>query len=222
MIKRVLEFARDPELRHRIVFNEDYDMRLARYLVQGADVWLNTPRRPFEACGTSGMKAAANGELNLSVLDGWWCEGWTENRGWRIGSDTESADPCYGDVVDSQSLYNILENEVIPCFYNHRVGGVPVRWIQMIKESMKMAMQDYCSLRMVGEYEQHFYLPIARRFLELIENNGALAKKISAFRMTGSVACGRMSALICRFRIARVPTGSARPSRLPQAFISGN
>jgi glycogen phosphorylase len=179
LIKRVIEFARDPELRHRIVFIEDYDMRLARHLVQGADVWLNTPRRPFEACGTSGMKAAANGVLNLSVLDGWWCEGWTQDRGWRIGNDTECEDPCYGDVVDSQSLYNILENEVIPCFYDHRAGGMPVRWIQMIKESMKMAMQDYCSLRMVGEYEQRFYLPVARRFQELTENNGALAKKLS-------------------------------------------
>ncbi|MCX5883780.1 MAG: alpha-glucan family phosphorylase, partial [Deltaproteobacteria bacterium] len=179
LIKRVVEFARDPELRHRIVFIEDYDMRLARYLVQGADVWLNTPRRPFEACGTSGMKAAANGVLNLSVLDGWWCEGWKEDRGWRIGSDTECTDPCYGDVVDSQALYNILENEVIPCFYDHRVGGMPVRWTQMIKESMKMAMQDYCSLRMVGEYEQRFYLPIARRFQELTENNGVLAKNLS-------------------------------------------
>ena len=97
----------------------------------------------------------------------------------RIGSDTECADPCYGDVVDSQALYNILENEVIPCFYDHRVGGMPVRWIQMIKESMKMAMQDYCSLRMVGEYEQRFYLPIARRFQELTENNGVLAKNLS-------------------------------------------
>jgi glycogen phosphorylase len=179
LIKRVIEFAREPELRQRIVFIEDYDMRLARHLVQGADVWLNTPRRPFEACGTSGMKAAANGVLNLSVLDGWWCEGWTEDRGWRIGSDTECADPNYGDVVDSQSLYNILENEVIPCFYDHRAGGMPARWIRMIKESMKMAMQDYCSLRMVGEYEQRFYLPIARRFQELTENNGALAKNLS-------------------------------------------
>ena len=178
LIKRVIEFARDPELRHRIVFIEDYDMRLARHLVQGADVWLNTPRRPFEACGTSGMKAAANGVLNLSVLDGWWCEGWTQERGWRIGNDTECEDPCYGDVVDSQSLYNILENEVIPCFYDHRTGGMPVRWVQMIKESMKMAMQDYCSLRMVGEYEQRFYLPVARRFQELTENSGALAKHL--------------------------------------------
>jgi starch phosphorylase len=185
LIKRIVEFARDPDLRQRIVFIEDYDMRLARHLVQGADVWLNTPRRPFEACGTSGMKAAANGVLNLSVLDGWWCEGWAEDRGWRIGNDTECADSCYGDIEDSQSLYNILENEVIPCFYDHRigqrhtdVGGMPIRWIQMMKESMKMAMQDYCSLRMVGEYEKRFYLPIAQRFQELTEDNGAMAKEL--------------------------------------------
>ena len=185
LIKRIVEFARDPDLRQRIVFIEDYDMRLARHLVQGADVWLNTPRRPFEACGTSGMKAAANGVLNLSVLDGWWCEGWTQDRGWRIGNDTECTDSCYGDIEDSQSLYNTLENEVIPCFYDHRigqrhtdVGGMPIRWIQMMKESMKMAMQDYCSLRMVGEYEKRFYLPIAQRFQELTENNGAMAKEL--------------------------------------------
>ncbi len=179
LIKKVVEFARDPELRKRIVFIENYDMRIARYMVQGADVWLNTPRRPYEACGTSGMKAAANGVLNLSILDGWWCEGYTEDRGWHIGNDIEHSDLSYGDVVDSQSLYNILENEVIPCYYDYRTADLPVRWIQMMKEAMKMAMQNYCSLRMVSDYEQKFYQPIVKRFHELIGNNASLAKNLS-------------------------------------------
>ena len=106
-------------------------------------MWLNTPRRPFEACGTSGMKAAANGVLNVSILDGWWCEGYAEERGWRIGSGEEYTDPAYQDAIESQSLYNALENDVIPCFYERKNGDTPDRWLKMMKESMKMAMQDF-------------------------------------------------------------------------------
>ncbi|MCK7512496.1 MAG: hypothetical protein MZV70_56320 [Desulfobacterales bacterium] len=100
-------------------------MHLARHLVQGADVWLNTPRRPFEACGTSGMKAAINGALNFSILDGWWCEGYREDVGWSIGNGEEYEDHAYQDAVESQALYNILENEVVPCFYDRKNGDLP-------------------------------------------------------------------------------------------------
>ncbi|MEN8754116.1 MAG: alpha-glucan family phosphorylase, partial [Desulfobacterales bacterium] len=118
LIKLLIDFARRPAVRHRVAFIEDYDINVTRHLVQGADVWLNTPRRPMEACGTSGMKAAANGSLNLSIMDGWWCEGYQEDRGWRIGNGEEYDDHAYQDAVESQALYNILENEVIPCFYD--------------------------------------------------------------------------------------------------------
>ena len=179
LIKRIIEFSNRPSVRHRFVFLEDYDINIARYLVRGADVWLNTPRRPYEACGTSGMKAAINGGLNVSILDGWWCEGYNENRGWRIGNGEEYDDPHYQDAVESQALYNILENDVIPCFYERRDGTTPAHWIKMMKESMKMAMQNFCSIRMVNEYEQRFYLPVARGHDELIADN---ARKAAALR----------------------------------------
>ncbi len=171
IIQRLIDFVRRPEIRQRAVFIEDYDMGLARALVQGADVWLNTPRRPNEACGTSGMKAAMNGVLNVSILDGWWCEGYSEDRGWRIGGGEEYIDSVYQDAVESQALYNVLENEVIPCFYEEQEGELPKCWIQKMKASMKMAMKDFCSLKMVSEYERRFYLPILDRLKSLLEEN---------------------------------------------------
>lgn len=179
IIKRLIEFVHRPEIRQRAVFIEGYDMALARSLVQGADVWLNTPRRPFEACGTSGMKAAINGVLNVSILDGWWCEGYSEERGWRIGGGEEYVDYAYQDATESQALYNVLENEVIPCFYEEPEGELPKRWIQMMKASMKMAMENFCSLRMLAEYEQRFYAPIIQRLKTLLKKNGLEASNLA-------------------------------------------
>lgn len=180
VIKRLIQFSRNPNLRHRIIFLEDYDINIARHLVQGADVWLNTPRRPFEACGTSGMKAALNGVLNVSILDGWWCEGYSEKRGWKIGDGEEYPDAEYQDAIDSQALYNVLENEVVPCFYERKNGGVPVRWLKMMKESMKMTMAHFCSLKMAEKYEKHFYIPATKRLSSLIANNVKEAVMLSA------------------------------------------
>lgn len=179
IIKRVIEFIRRPEIRQHAVFIEGYDMALARSLVQGADVWLSTPRRPFEACGTSGMKAAINGVLNVSILDGWWCEGYSEERGWRIGGGEEYIDSAYQDATESQALYNVLENSVIPCFYEEHEGELPKRWIQMMKASMKMAMKDFCSLRMVGKYEDRYYIPIIHRLKTLLKKNGLEARNLA-------------------------------------------
>ncbi len=186
LIRQIVEFARKAGLRHRLLFIEDYDIHLARHLVHGADVWLNTPRRPFEACGTSGMKAAINGVLNLSIMDGWWDEGYGPDRGWRIGSGEEYADTAYQDAVESQALYNILENDVIPSFYDRTSGGLPTRWIKMMKESMKMGLQHFCAHRMVAEYEGHFYLPAVQRHKGLIADNGqeavALGRQLERLR----------------------------------------
>ena len=179
LIQRLVTFARQPHLRNRIIFIENYDMALARYLVQGADVWLNTPRRPFEACGTSGMKAAVNGVLNLSILDGWWCEGYSKEVGWAIGHGEEYPDSSYQDAVESQALYNILENDVIPTFYDRKNGDSPNRWIRMMKASMKMAMADFCSLRMAADYLNRFYVPAAERFDDLVAEDGAEARQIA-------------------------------------------
>jgi len=180
LIKRLFMFASETELRDRIIFLEDYDMHLARHLFQGADVWLNTPRRPLEACGTSGMKAAINGVLNVSILDGWWCEGYTEERGWRIGNGEEYTDHDYQDAVESQALYNVLENEVIPCFYNRKNGDLPASWLQKMKASMKMAMEMFCSIRMVADYENRFYIPAAKRYDALLANQSEEARKLTA------------------------------------------
>ncbi len=180
LIKRLFQFASKPEVASKIIFLEDYDMHLARHLLQGADVWLNTPRRPFEACGTSGMKAAINGVLNVSVLDGWWDEGYTEESGWRIGNGEEYKDHGYQDAIESQALYNVLENEVIPCFYDRKNGNTPTCWIKKMKASMKMAMESFCSLRMVSEYESRYYRPAATHWDSLIAKDAEEAKKLAA------------------------------------------
>jgi starch phosphorylase len=180
LIKRLFNFASKPEVRDKIVFLEDYDMHLARHLLQGADVWLNTPRRPYEACGTSGMKAAINGVLNVSILDGWWCEGYSEERGWRIGNGEEYQDHTYQDTIESQALYNVLENEVIPCFYDRKNGDLPDCWVNKMKNSMKMAMESFCSLRMVSDYEKRYYNPAAERWDLLLANGADEAKKLTA------------------------------------------
>jgi starch phosphorylase len=183
LIQRLIEFARKDSVRHRVVFLENYDPHIARHLVQGADVWLNTPRRPMEACGTSGMKAALNGVLNVSVLDGWWSEGYSETTGWRIGNGEEYDDHQYQDSVESQAVYNALENDVIPLFYDRKNGGgIPVKWIKMMKASMKMIIQRFSSHQMVGEYVKRFYLPASDRLGELSKNNAAEAKELSAQR----------------------------------------
>jgi starch phosphorylase len=182
LIKKIVLFAKRPGIRHRLIFLEDYDISIARMLVQGADVWLNTPRRPFEACGTSGMKAAINGAINVSILDGWWCEGYSEERGWRIGKGEEFFDPDYQDAVESQALYNVLSEEVIPCFYDRKNGAAPRLWVAKMKASMKMAMQYFCSHVMVSKYNNQFYVPSAKRLIELISDNLAEAKALKLQR----------------------------------------
>ncbi len=179
IIRDLVEFGQRNNLRHRFIFLEDYDLDIARLLVQGADVWLNTPRRPMEACGTSGMKAALNGVLNVSIMDGWWCEGYSPTLGWRIGNGEEYQDHNYQDAVESQALYNIIENEVAPLYYDRIAGGPPRAWLKMMKASMQMAMAQFCSLRMISEYQERFYQPAGRRFEELVADNGAEASRLS-------------------------------------------
>jgi starch phosphorylase len=178
VIQHLIQFIRNEGLRHRIIFLENYDMQLARYLTQGVDVWLNTPRRPLEACGTSGMKAALNGALNVSILDGWWCEGYSDERGWRIGNGEEYNDHVYQDAVESQALYNVLENDVIPCFYERKEGDTPHRWVRMMKASIKMVLSEFAGRRMVSEYESRFYLPAAKRYGELLKDEASESKAL--------------------------------------------
>ena len=177
-IRQIVEFARSAEVHRHIVFLENYDMNIGRRMVQGADVWLNMPRRPQEASGTSGMKAALNGGLHLSVLDGWWAEGYTRERGWAIGDGVIDEDPEFQDMVESQALYNLLENEVVPCFYERQSDYLPSRWTAMMKASIKMGLLDFTSHRMLEEYNQKFYSPARQEYEKLLADNGKRAKEL--------------------------------------------
>jgi starch phosphorylase len=181
-IRRLVEFAHRPHLRRRVVFLENYDIAIARYLVQGCDVWLNTPRRPLEASGTSGMKAAVNGVLNCSVLDGWWCEGYAADCGWAIGSGEQHDDTEYQDMSESQALFNILENEIVPMFYDRESGDLPSRWLSMMKASVKMSLGFFTSHRMLEEYDVKFYSPACETYNRLMAGGGAEANRLVAQR----------------------------------------
>jgi len=177
LIQQIVQFARKPNMRRRIVFLENYDIAIARAMVQGVDVWLNTPRRPQEASGTSGMKAVVNGGLHLSVMDGWWCEGYNPECGWAIGHGEEYEDPEYQDTVESQALYNVIENEVVPCFYDRPSGDVPTRWARMVKASIRMGLSFFTSHRMVSEYKSMYYDQAVKDYESLMANNAAQARE---------------------------------------------
>ena len=154
-----MQCTTDPALKRRIVFVEDYDYNVARHLVQGVDVWLNTPRRPLEACGTSGQKVVLNGGLNLSILDGWWNEAFNGRNGFPIGHGGMHNDPNVQDRRDSDFLYDVLEKQVIPLYYERDESGIPHRWIERIKGSMQSLGWRFNADRMVRDYAVRFYLP---------------------------------------------------------------
>lgn len=171
LIRQVVHIARRPELRSRLVFLENYDMNLARYLVQGVDVWLNTPTRPHEASGTSGMKAAANGVLNMSILDGWWDEIYASEIGWAIGSGEVYDDFNLQDHIESNAIYNLLEREVVPLFYDHGADGLPRGWIARMKASMMAICPIFNTHRMLQEYTEKYYIPASIRYQKLLSQN---------------------------------------------------
>jgi len=162
LLHQVYVLATDREFQGRIAFIEDYDMHMARYLVQGVDVWLNTPRRLQEACGTSGMKAVANGVLHLSVRDGWWHEAYNGVNGWAIGDDVDGYDPREEDRRDAESLYRLLEEEIVPLYYRRDRTGIPREWLYKVKESIASIVPFFCTRRMLKEYVEKAYMPAAR------------------------------------------------------------
>ena len=162
LVQQVYSLALDNEFQGRIAFIENYDMHLARYLVQGVDVWLNTPRRLQEASGTSGMKASLNGILNLSIRDGWWHEGYNGKNGWAIGYEESSPTPEQEDLTDAESLYSLLEKEIVPLYYSRDRGGVPHGWIRMVKEAMRSIVPFFCTRRMLKEYTEKMYQAAAQ------------------------------------------------------------
>jgi starch phosphorylase len=162
LIQKVYRTVKKAETGGRLVFIEDYDMNLARYLVQGVDVWMNTPRRPMEASGTSGMKAAINGVLNFSVLDGWWREAYNETNGWAIGEDKKYESNEIQDAADAEDLYHTLEHEIIPMYYHRDPKEISHEWITMMKDTMKTCIPQFSTRRMVKEYVEKFYAPVLK------------------------------------------------------------
>ncbi|AQT68632.1 Maltodextrin phosphorylase [Anaerohalosphaera lusitana] len=182
LIRQIVHFTKQHDVRRRFVFLEDYDMDTARYLVQGVDVWLNNPRRPMEASGTSGMKAALNGVLNMSTLDGWWCEGYTPEGGWIIGSGEEYDDLEYQDQVESQAILNLLENEIVPLFYARSSDRLPRRWIRRMKNTVRWCAPRFNTSRMVAEYTRKHYNPAAARWDYLTASGMSRIKSLAAWK----------------------------------------
>ena len=187
-IKAIFHLAKEERFRRRIVVLENYNMHVAQRLVSGCDLWLNTPRRPLEACGTSGMKALANGSLNLSVLDGWWDEGYHRDFGWAIGHGEVYQDHEAQDGIESRDLYNLLEEEVIPLFYQRGPDGIPRGWVEKMRAGLRRLVPTFNSHRMVQEYVNRYYLPCSKRFNVLSSKEFAGAKNLASWRkklMTG-------------------------------------
>ncbi len=182
LIKELIHFVRDENIRDHFVFIENYDINVARYLVEGVDVWMNNPCRPMEASGTSGMKVVPNGGLNLSVLDGWWCEGYARDTGWAIGNGEDYEDRELQDDVESKALYDVLENDLVPLFYDRRENKPPRHWIAMMKSSMSKLGPAFSTNRMVQEYTDKFYMAAYENWKDLSGNDFAQAKDLVQWR----------------------------------------
>jgi len=182
LIQEVYKFSRESGFENRIVFVEDYDTYIARRLVQGVDLWLNNPLRPLEASGTSGMKLPPNGGLNLSVLDGWWREGYNGNNGWAIGAEIDDGTVEFQSSVDANSLYQLLENQIIPLYYAKPDGKLPVAWLQLMRESIRSVTPVFNTHRMVKEYAERLYMPAAQAHEEFARDHCAAATELSKWK----------------------------------------
>ena len=182
ILQDIVRFTQQPDVRGKIVFLEDYDLEMARYLVQGVDIWLNTPRRPMEASGTSGMKAIVNGALHCSILDGWWAEAYTSDVGFAIGLGDVAEDEGLSDAREAEDLYRLLEDQILPLFYERNDQGLPERWLQRVRSSMASLGPIFSTRRMVEEYTNRAYVPCGERYLALKADNGALGKELFAWK----------------------------------------
>jgi starch phosphorylase len=188
LVREWTELVRRPEVRSRVIFLADYDMALAEQMVQGVDVWINTPRRPWEACGTSGMKVLVNGGLNLSELDGWWAEAYSADVGWALGDGREHGDEPAWDSREAEQLYLLLEEEVIPCFYDRDPRGIPRAWVARMRTSMAELTARFSSNRMLREYVEELYLPAAAAYRRRSPEGGR--KALELWRWLAAVETG--------------------------------
>ncbi|MGH2370670.1 MAG: alpha-glucan family phosphorylase, partial [Chloroflexota bacterium] len=213
LIREIVRLSRRDDLRRHIVFVENYDLNVARYLVQGCDVWLNLPRRPHEASGTSGMKAALNGVLHLSVLDGWWAEAYRPGLGWAIGQGEEYQDEGYQDVVEARAAFELLEKEVAPLFYDRGPDGLPRGWIAMMKAAIRELGPVYNTNRMLHEYVERFYLPAANRFTHLTEQGAGASRALAAWKQRLAAAWGDVRVVEVHAPMADATVGMELPVR---------
>jgi starch phosphorylase len=203
LIHEWISFIRQPEIRPHVVFLSDYDMLLTEYLVQGVDVWINTPRQPWEACGTSGMKVLVNGGINLSELDGWWAEAYTPEVGWALGDGQEHGDDPAWDAVEADALYDLLEREVIPEFYARNQSGIPTAWVKRMRESMAQLTPRFSASRAVREYTEQHYIPAASAYRLRTADEGAIGRQIVDWQHTVDREWGAL-----RFGDLRVETNA--------------
>jgi glycogen phosphorylase len=178
MIRQWIEFIVHTPARSQVVFLSDYDMRMTEHLIQGVDLWLNTPRRPWEACGTSGMKVLVNGGLNFSVLDGWWAEAYSSDVGWALGDGQEHSDDRATDAADAEQLYTLLEQEIIPEFYDRDEAGIPMHWINRMRESMARLTPRFSATRSVEEYTGKYYEPLSAAYRHRSSDGSKIAEEL--------------------------------------------
>jgi starch phosphorylase len=211
LVKLVYDASNQDEFRGKIIFLEDYNIDMARYLVQGVDVWLNTPRRPMEASGTSGQKAAANGVVNLSILDGWWPEAYNGKNGFVIGEKRKYDDDEMQDRDDCYSLYSVLEERLVPAYYSQELG-LPAKWVAFMKNSMKTISPVFSTQRMVQEYTDKFYIPLVRRGRMFSEKNYEAARGMSGYKKL-------LSDNWSQVQIARVDTNVIREMNVGETLM---
>jgi len=211
VLKAIVNFCQREDVRRNAVFIEDYDLVVARYLVQGVDVWLNTPRRGMEASGTSGMKVLPNGGLNLSILDGWWCEGYRSDCGWAIGKGEEYQDHAHQDYVESNALHDILENDIVPLFYGRSVDGLPHGWIARMKSSLRKLTPFFSTNRMIWEYVEKYYLPATEYYGRMTAKNMERARGLAEWKRKISQSWGQV-------KVERVEVQRAGTYRVGEQF----
>jgi starch phosphorylase len=214
LIQEWIRFIRRPEARPHIIFLGDYDMLLTEHLVQGVDVWINTPRRPWEACGTSGMKVLVNGGLNLSELDGWWAEAYTSEVGWALGDGLDHGDDPVWDAAAAEALYDRLEREVVPEFYNRDETGTPTVWIARMRESMARLTPRFSADRAVREYTEQHYLPAAGAYRARAAAGCALGRQMVTWRQRVEQRWGAI-----RFGGVKVETDTTRHAFEVELFV---
>ena len=182
LIKRIVEISKYPQFIGKILFLQNYDIRVARKMVAGVDVWMNTPTRPLEASGTSGEKAVMNGVLHFSVLDGWWAEGYTKDAGWMLPEESAYENHDAQDELDAETIYNLIENEIAPLYYFRDKEDIPVGWVRFIKNSIAKVASNFTTTRMFNDYMNRYYIPLYKRKMEIIKDDYEMAKNLSSWK----------------------------------------